>query len=153
MAEVFISYASADKDTAFRIAAFLEGQGISCWIAPRDVPPGKDYGAAILDGIAESAALVLILSEEANDSTFVRKEVERAVSKGKPVLPVRIREVAPAGALEFFISSSQWVDAWRSPMEQHLNKLADAISALRGDGTTRPAATRSCWRRHAARDR
>lgn len=134
MAEAFVSYASPDREIAFRIAAFLEERGIGCWIAPRDVPPGKDYGAAILEGIENSRVLVLILSEESNSSAFVQKEVERAVSKAKAVLPVRIREVTPSGSLEFFVSSAQWVDAWRSPMEQHLSKLADAILAMRGDG-------------------
>ena len=65
----------------------------------------------------------------------MQKEVERAVSKAKAVLPVRIREVTPSGSLEFFVSSAQWVDAWRSPMEQHLSKLADAIVAMRGRST------------------
>jgi len=132
MAQVFVSYAQEDQEVAHRIAAFLEGQGISCWIAPRDVPPGQEYGAAILDAIEESGALLLVLSEDSNQSQFVHREVERAVSKAKPVLPVRIREVTPSGALEFFISSSQWVDAWRPPMEQHLLQLAGAVRALSG---------------------
>jgi hypothetical protein len=138
MAEVFVSYASPDRETAFKIAAFLEGQGIACWIAPRDVPPGMEYGAAIIQGIETSRALILVLSEHSNDSQFVRKEVERAVSKVKPVLPVRIREITPSGSLEFFISSAQWVDAWRSPMEQHLSGLVQAIRVLTG-GAAGPA--------------
>ena len=93
MADIFVSYASPDRDVAFRIVSFLEEQGISCWVAPRDVPPGVEYGQAIINGIEQSSALVLILSDQSNDSAFVRKEVERAVSKTKPVLPVRIREV------------------------------------------------------------
>lgn len=83
MAEVFVSYASPDREAALKIAAFLEGEGVSCWIAPRDVPPGMEYGAAIIHGIETSRALALILSEHSNDSHFVRKEVERAVSKGE----------------------------------------------------------------------
>src|SRR5215212_243764 len=130
MADIFVSYASPDRDVAFRIVAFLEEQGISCWVAPRDVGPGVDYGQAIIDGIEQSRALVLILSDQSNDSMFVKKEVERAVSKTKPVLPVRIREVTPSGSLEFFISSAQWVDAFRSPMEQHLLPLVNAIKSL-----------------------
>ena len=130
MADIFVSYASQDRDVAFRIVGFLEEQGISCWVAPRDVPPGVEYGQAIISGIEQSQALVLILSDQSNDSMFVRKEVERAVSKTKPVLPVRIREVTPSGSLEFFISSAQWVDAWKSPMEQHLLPLVGAIKAL-----------------------
>lgn len=130
MADIFVSYASPDRDVAFRIVSFLEEQGISCWVAPRDVPPGLEYGEAIINGIEQSRALVLILSDQSNDSQFVRKEVERAVSKTKPVLPVRIREVTPSGSLEFFISSAQWVDAWKSPMEQHLLPLVAAIKAI-----------------------
>jgi hypothetical protein len=130
MADIFVSYASQDRDAAFRIVSFLEEQGISCWVAPRDVPPGVEYGEAIINGIETSRALVLILSDQSNDSMFVRKEVERAVSKTKPVLPVRIREVTPSGSLEYFISSAQWVDAWKSPMEQHLLPLVGAIKAL-----------------------
>ncbi|HEX2827663.1 MAG TPA: toll/interleukin-1 receptor domain-containing protein [Burkholderiales bacterium] len=130
MADIFVSYASPDREVAFRIVSFLEEQGITCWVAPRDVPPGVEYGQAIIDGIGESRALVLILSDQSNDSQFVKKEVERAVSKTKPVLPVRIREVTPSGSLEFFISSAQWVDAFKSPMEQHLLPLVAAIKAI-----------------------
>ena len=130
MVDIFVSYASQDRDVAFRIVGFLEQQGITCWVAPRDVPPGVEYGQAIISGIEQSRALVLILSDQSNDSMFVRKEVERAVSKTKPVLPVRIREVTPSGSLEYFISSAQWVDAWKSPMEQHLLPLVGAIKAI-----------------------
>jgi len=140
MPDIFVSYASQDRDAAFRIVAFLEQNGIRCWVAPRDVPPGMEYGEAIIQGIAQSRALVLILSDQSNESQFVRKEVERAVSKTKPVLPVRIREVKPSGSLEFFISSSQWVDAWKSPMEQHLLPLVAAIKAM---GTPGAAAVQS----------
>lgn len=40
--DVFISYSSEDKTVADAVCAKLEGQEIRCWIAPRDVPPGKD---------------------------------------------------------------------------------------------------------------
>ena len=149
MSDIFVSYASQDRDVAFRIVAYLEQNGIRCWVAPRDVPPGMEYGEAIIQGIAQSRALVLILSDQSNESQFVRKEVERAVSKTKPVLPVRIREVKPSGSLEFFISSSQWVDAWKSPMEQHLLPLVAAIKAMGTPGaatvqsSTLPAPRRS----------
>lgn len=135
MADVFVSYASADRDVAFRIVDYLEEQGIRCWVAPRDVAPGVEYGEAIIGAIGEARALVLVLSDQSNESQFVRKEVERAVSKTKPVLPVRIREVTPSGALEFYISSAQWVDAWKSPMEQHLGPLVAAIKAMGAPGS------------------
>jgi hypothetical protein len=38
--DAFISYANQDKATADAACAKLEAEGIRCWIAPRDVPPG-----------------------------------------------------------------------------------------------------------------
>ena len=72
---------------------------------------------------------VLVLSENANESIFVKREVERAVSKGKPVFPIRVREVMPSRSLELFISSAHWIDAWKPPMEKYLERLAQSISA------------------------
>jgi hypothetical protein len=123
----FISYASEDEAVATTISAFLERNGVSCWIAPRDVRPGADYATEIIDGIETSAVFVLALSEHANDSLFVKREVERAVSKGKPIFPVRVREVLPSKSLELFISSAEWIDAWQPPIEQYLGRLAESI--------------------------
>jgi hypothetical protein len=36
VSDIFVSYASPDRDAAFRIVAFLEQNGIRCWVAPRD---------------------------------------------------------------------------------------------------------------------
>src|SRR5580765_6104448 len=140
----FISYASEDEPTAAKISAYLERNGVSCWIAPRDVRPGADYGSEIIDGIETSAVLVLVLSEHANSSTFVKREVERAVSKGKPIFPVRVREVVPSKSLELFISSAEWIDAWQPPIEQYLERLAESIrsaAALYPPGRSDVAAT------------
>ena len=66
-------------------------------------------------------------------SIFVKREVERAVSKGKPVFPIRVREVMPSRSLELFISSAHWIDAWKPPMEKYLERLA-AVDLGRGRG-------------------
>ena len=49
--DVFISYSSKDKAVADAVCAGLEGRGIACWMAPRDIVPGVDWGAAIIDAI------------------------------------------------------------------------------------------------------
>jgi hypothetical protein len=130
MAKVaFISHASEDAAIAATITDYLENNGVSCWIAPRDLTPGREYSSEIVDGIESSAVFVLVLSENANESIFVKREVERAVSKGKPVFPIRVREVMPSRSLELFISSAHWIDAWKPPMEKYLERLAQSISA------------------------
>lgn len=118
----FISHASKDKEIAKKICEMLENRGIECWLAPRDIIPGRDYGEEIIRGIEETAATVLLMSENANDSTFVKKEIERAISKAKPVLPVRIRDVSPSPGLELFVSSAHWIDAWQSPIDSKIDQ-------------------------------
>ena len=131
MAKVaFISHASEDAAIAAIVTEHLERKGIFCWIAPRDVTPGSNYSTEIVGAIEAGAVFVLILSENANKSLFVMREVERAVSKGKPVFPIRVREVTPSPSLELFISSAHWIDAWQPPLEKHLEQLAQSISSV-----------------------
>ena len=77
MAKAFISYASQDEEVSLRICSFLEARGIRCWVAPRDVRPGRRYGEEIVPAIGNADAVVLVLSENANSSTFVEREIER----------------------------------------------------------------------------
>ncbi len=121
---VFISYAKADAKKAGKIAACLEERGVTCWIAPRDVKPGASYGDEIIRGIETSSAFILILSGASNESDFVAREVERAISKKKPVIPVRIENVEPSRALQLFISGTQWVDTFSGRLATHMDRLA-----------------------------
>lgn len=129
--KAFISHASEDARIATALCAFLEGAGVPCWIAPRDVTPGREYAEEILDGIEGCAVFVLLLSAQANRSPFVRRELERAASKDKPLFLVRIEEVQPDRSLELFVSSEHWIDAWAPPLETHWARLANAIRGER----------------------
>ena len=125
--DVFISYSSKDKTAVDTVVEALEEAWINCWIAPRNVRPGMQYGGQILKALAASRLLVLILSPEANASAHVVNEVERAVSKNIPVFPFLIRKVVPSGSLELFISSTQWLDGSDGPMERYLPDLVEAV--------------------------
>src|SRR5688500_18290140 len=128
--DVFISYCSEDKPIADAVCATLEAKGIRCWIAPRDILPGMDWGEAIIDAINGSRVIVLVFSSNANDSQQIKREVERAVSKGLPVIPLRIENVAPARSLEYFIGPVHWLDALTPPLETHLQNLAEIVRLL-----------------------
>ena len=95
--DVFLSYASADRAAADAVCAALEARGIRCWIAPRDVPAGADWGEAILTAIGRAHAMVLVLSRQTAASVHVRNEVVTAVSQSLALVPVRIEDCQPAG--------------------------------------------------------
>jgi hypothetical protein len=128
--DAFISYASADKTAADAACAVLEAAGIRCWVAPRDISPGREYAAAIIDAIDRCRVMVLIFSSNANDSPQVRREIERAASKGVAIMPVRIEKVVPTKSMEYFLGDIHWLDAMTPPIENHLQQLAVSIKAL-----------------------
>lgn len=127
---VFISYASHDKPCAEAICKDLEARDIQCWIAPRDVPLGADYARSIMEGITEAHAMIVIVSTLSNKSVHVPREVERAVSRNIPVLPFRIEAVPLSASLEYFVSSSQWLDASEGRIESHFEELAQAVQRM-----------------------
>jgi hypothetical protein len=135
--DVFLSHSSQDKTWADAACAVLESRRIRCWIAPRDILPGTEWGASIIEGIDACRVLILILSAHSNASAQVRREVERAISKGLAVLPLRVEDIRPAGALEYAIGNTHWLDAFTPPVEKKLEALAEATSALLGK--SRPA--------------
>jgi hypothetical protein len=140
--DVFISYSSHDKAVADATCAALEAQRIRCWIAPRDVLAGTEYAEAIVSAIEGCRAMVLIFSAHANESPHIRREVERAVSKGKFIVPFRIEDVLPSRAMEYCLSNTHWLDALTPPLEMRIGELVASVSRLlnRQDSTAAPTA-------------
>jgi TolB-like protein/Tfp pilus assembly protein PilF len=133
--DVFVSYASQDAAVANSIVENLEQHGLKCWIAPRDVKPGAQYADAIVRAINEAKAVVLVMSGSAVGSSHVAREVERAASKRKPIIPFRVDAAALNPELEYFLSNSQWIDVPKLGMAAALNKLAEAV----GQGSASPS--------------
>jgi hypothetical protein len=143
--DVFISYSTKDKPTADAVCATLESRGVRCWIAPRDILPGMDWGESLVEGIKRCRVMVLVFSSHANASPQIKREVERAVSKGVPIIPFRIEEVLPTRSLEYFISTPHWMDAMSPPLERHLEKLADVVRTLLSKFEDRTTKTVAGW--------
>ena len=125
--DVFISHSNQDKTVASAICSRLEQAGIRCWIAPRDVRPGRNWGSEIIRGLDNAKVMIVVLSANSNCSRPVIKEVERAFGKEIVIIPVRTEKVVPSEALEFFLSSEQWLDAITPPLEPHLDRLAHTV--------------------------
>jgi len=125
----FISHSTKNASFANELAQSLEASGLTTWIAPRDIGLGKNFDIEILDGIEASKAFVLVLSEAANLSSHVRKEVEHATSHGTPILPVRVDQTLPSRKLEYFVKMYQWIDAWDGLTDDVVQKLVAAIKS------------------------
>jgi|GEM_PF-2443935 len=125
--DVFISYSQQDETVANAIVAGLESEGIRCWITPRDVTPSDTGSNVIINAITGAQIMVIILSEKSNQSKQVLREVERAVDNGLILIPFRVEDMQPFGAMAYFLSSEHWLDAMTPPLEQHIQKLINII--------------------------
>jgi len=128
--DVFISHSVKDKKVAESICQALEKDGISCWIAPRNIIPGRKWGGSIIDAINGSKVMVLVFSKNANESQQILREVERSVNKGVPVIPFRVDEIDPNKDLEYYIMTEHWLDAFTKPMDQHVRRLSETVRSL-----------------------
>ncbi|MCX6688632.1 MAG: toll/interleukin-1 receptor domain-containing protein [Methanoregula sp.] len=137
--QVFISYSSPDRTLANDLCLYLEAQGISCWIAPRDVVPGSDFPGSIIDAIDASTIMVLIFSKSSNNSPHVMRELTRAVTRNMLIIPFRIEEILPTKNMDYLINIAQWYNAMPPPPQQHFGALTETIkSHLSGQQTEKP---------------
>jgi hypothetical protein len=86
---VFLSYSSSDLKEVERIARRLEASGIACWYSGRDLAPAtREYADGIMAALAESAMVIVLVSDKAMASPHVRNEVRVATDGKKSILPV-----------------------------------------------------------------
>src|SRR5689334_5483779 len=103
--DVFISHSSQDKPVADAACAALERDNIRCWIAPRDVQPGRTFAGEINRAIQHSRVMVLIFSAYSNKSEQVLREVQLASNSHLHIVQFRIQDESPNDDLEYYLSA------------------------------------------------
>ncbi|MFH1523589.1 MAG: toll/interleukin-1 receptor domain-containing protein [Chloroflexota bacterium] len=78
---VFISYSTKDQVFVQRLHDNLQESGVRCWFAPEDLKIGDKFRGRIDDAIWIHDKLLIVLSENSINSTWVEKEVETAFGK------------------------------------------------------------------------
>ena len=137
---VFVSYASRDVALAGELRGLLTGEGYRVWMAPDEIRGARPWAEQILEAIAAMSLMVVVVSSEAVGSAHVAREVNLALDRAKPVLPVRVEEVALSGSLQYLLALVQWIDAFPIPLTRHRDRLSKRIADLLIDGGHQPAA-------------
>jgi adenylate cyclase len=121
---VFLSHNQRDREfVEMRIREPLASRGVETWYAEQDIIPGDDYIRRIQDGLLKCDWMLVVLTEHAAASDWVRAEVNTALKdprfRGR-VVPVRVDEALPSQVSTDF-GSLHALDVRTSP------NAADAI--------------------------
>jgi hypothetical protein len=130
-ADVFISYASPDFAHATAACRDLEEHGIVCWIAPRDIDRDiLPYTEAITHAIAQVRAVLVLVSETANLSVHIPRELDLALERKLPIVPMRLADVRPARQLNYLLRTCQWLNAYGRDTSSSLEELRQRLRSV-----------------------
>lgn len=90
---------------------FLENHNYKCFISSRDLIAGQEYASQLVDNIAGSTAVVLLLSKSSNESPHVLREVECAVSRKIPIMVYTLEDVNLSKSMSYYLMTHQWIPA------------------------------------------
>ncbi|MEW6207718.1 MAG: TIR domain-containing protein [Acidobacteriota bacterium] len=102
--DVFISYAHKDRQIAEAISAALAAERISCVIAPRGATTlTVEQSTVVCEVLSQSRLMMLLLTANANRFVSLIRELEHAVKKGIPVIPVCLEGTIIDPSIQYFI--------------------------------------------------
>ena len=149
MSDVFISYARSSVKQALAAAAALRDVGYSVWI-DEDLPSHRPFADVIAEQLAAAKAVLVIWSEDATASEWVRSEANQARGEHKLVqmtvartrLPMPFDQIQSAMLLDW--KGDRTAPGWTKVVESVAELVNGAPS--RSKGTTPPSEPRSSSR-------
>lgn len=137
MEKVFISYGSKNRHLAEALCAHLEGRGIPCWMAPRDISSGT-YAGEITRAIKAADVMIAIFSKNSH-SEHVKNEVNVAFNNAKLILPYCLDDNPFDDDLEYWLSSKQRLVSC-GDKEKDFDRIEHIIREHRGEAAAVPPA-------------
>lgn len=123
---VFISYSRHDTGMMIQIRDRLKGKNIPVW-TDESIKTGAPHWQTVIEKAIENAGCVLvILSPDAKESEWVRKEIYYARARNIQVIAVLIRG-DESNAVPFDILGSQHIDL----QKDYQNGIEEAIQTVR----------------------
>jgi TIR domain len=138
MADIFISYASQDREKARSLAEALAARGWSAWW-DRKIPLGQSFDAVIEKALREARCLIVLWSTQSVESKWVRNEASDGESRGI-LIPVFIEAIqAP---LAFRLLNGANLQDWE-PGSPHpeFERLLERVSEMLGQPAGAAATT------------
>jgi len=107
---IFISYCHKDRKFVYPIIERLAAAGYRIWY-DGGIIPASLWVEVIADNLSRASVCIAFISENAGASHNCKREINYAVLKKKPLLPVFLEETKLSVGVEMQLSDYQWVRA------------------------------------------
>lgn len=131
MTTVFLSYSTRDHYFAELASIKFAEAGIRLWRDQGQLRAGSDWRGGIERGISEAIAVIVALSEESAESSYVTFEWAYGLGKGKTIVPVKLRACTVHPRLE----PIQYLD-FSVPGALPWNLLIERVREIEADATS-----------------
>ena len=121
---IFISYSSKDGAKARSVKQSLESADYECWMAPESISAGEDYADAIPSAILACDIFLLVLTQNALESKYVKKELKLALKHDKHIVPAKIENCKLTSDFEFLLIDTQIINI-EPPYKSLMNALKE----------------------------
>ena len=128
--EVFISYASEDRERILDLVERLRGAGVSVWIDQMGIEGATMWSQEIVEAIDGCKVLILAISQRSTESENVVKELALASERRKKILPVCLDSSGIPKSMEYQLAGIQRVEYVEGEEEQGLLAMIRSLGKL-----------------------
>jgi hypothetical protein len=121
---LFISYSKKDLDFVRYLRALLAAEGFEVWF-DQELHPGEDWWDELEGKIRGCAAFVVVMSPDAKNSRYVRRELLLAESLNLPIFPVLL-----SGEVWSNLADLQYADMRQGLHAKLPSKLLSSLKAV-----------------------
>jgi hypothetical protein len=127
-AEVFVSYASQNRERVLPIARHLESAGVRIWRDQNEILGGENYGPKIVLGINHCKVMLLMCTDASMRSKNVKQEIQLAWHYGRPYLPLLVEPIRNyPEQVQYWLEGCQWIEVLERPVTQWLPCVLQAL--------------------------
>ena len=130
MAEVFISYGSADRKQIQDLVSRLRQAGITVWIDEAGIEGAAMWSEEIVGAIDNCKVLLLTISPNSTKSKNVVRELALASEGEKTILPIFLEPTDIPESMKYQLAGIQRVEYFTGNEEQAIDSVLRALSRL-----------------------
>jgi adenylate cyclase len=128
--DVFVSYSRQDNDKVQALTSKLRSAGVRLWMDVRNIDGAAMWGEEIVNAVAKSKVLLLLVSKTSVTSQNVVKEVLLASEHKGHILPVDLEPTEIPGSLRYALAGIQHIEFFRGDPDEAMKSVLRSLERL-----------------------